>query len=400
MNVSDLEYICESIANVSGIPIRLFASDKLHAAYKIHNLEPDPLIIYQDDMLSNKENMSYHITPYLQYFGMVNYKVFTIIMGPVGQCNLNRQEKDDYAFLLGISYTDFKQLLQVMNAIPAIPLENFLHIILLINFYLNDERLDLSSLPLYDQILTFENHRSMGDIQNNMQDGVASEAKVFHNSLAYEQQMLAYVTAGNVDGLSGFLMKHPPGGVGKVANHYLRQVKNIFITVVTLVTRAAIRGGLLEEEAMSLSDYYIQYCEDLFDTTAISTLQYHMIMDFTNKVNKERNLAPVTPLVKKVIRFIRHNLSNNLSVTLIAEHVHMSRSALSTRFKKEVGMTLSSFIMNERLEKAKSLLHYTDKTLSEISLYLCFSSQSHFQNIFKKECGITPNEFRKSIRDG
>lgn len=364
----------------------------------MRHLKPDPLSIYQDEMLSHHENISYHVTPYLQYFGVINYKKFTIIMGPVGQCHLNRQEEDDYAFLLGISYADFKQLLQSMNAIPVIPLENFLHIILLVNFYLNGERLDLSALPLYDQILQFENQSPLGANDNNMPDRLTSEAKAFHNSLEYEQQMLAYVTDGNVDGLSHFLMKNPPGGVGKVANHYLRQVKNIFVVVVTLVSRAAINGGLMEEEAMSLSDYYIQYCEDLFDTTAIGALQYHMIMDFTSKVKKEKGLTPASPLIKKVIRFVRHNLSSDLSVTLIAEHIHMSRSALSTRFKKEVGITLASFIQNERLEKAKSLLQHTDKSLSEISLFLCFSSQSHFQNVFKKESGMTPNTFRKSMK--
>ncbi|MFD1452663.1 helix-turn-helix domain-containing protein [Oceanobacillus sojae] len=398
MNLSDLEFICESMANVSGFPIRLFDSGRLSSRFKMHNLDPDPLIIYQDEMMSRNENISYHITPYLQYFGVINYKKFTIIIGPVGQCNLNRQEENDYAFLLGISYSDFKKLLQGMNAIPLIPLENFLHILLLVNFYLNDERLDLTDLPLYDQILQFENHHPFEAVQSEIQNEPNSEAKVFHNSLEYEQQMLAYVTDGNVERLSDFLMKNPPHGVGKVANHYLRQVKNIFITVVTLVSRAAIRGGILEEEAMTLSDYYIQYCEDLFDTNTIGALQYHMIMDFTKKVNKEEDLTSVSPLIKKVIRFVRHHLSNTLNVTLIAEHVHMSRSALSTNFKKEVGITLTSFILNERLEKAKSLLHYTDKSLSEISLFLCFSSQSHFQNVFKKEIGITPNEFRKSIR--
>lgn len=309
MNLSDLEYICKSMANVSGIPIRLFTSGRFNSAFKMHKLDPDPLLIYQEEILSHHENISYHITPYLQYFGVVNYKEFTIIMGPVGRCNLNRQEENDYAFLLGISHVDFKQLLQQMNTIPVIPLENFLHILLLVNFYLNDERLDLSALPLYDQILQFDNQNLYEINQNNIQEELPNEAKAFHNSLEYEQQMLSYVKNGNVDGLSVFLMKNPPGGVGKVANHYLRQVKNIFITVVTLVSRAAINGGLLEEDAMTLSDYYIQYCEDLFDTEAISALQYHMIMDFTSKVNKEKGLAPASPLIRKVIRFIKHNLS-------------------------------------------------------------------------------------------
>ena len=79
----------------------------------------------------------------------------------------------------------------------------------------------------------------------------------------------------------------------------------------------------------------------------------------------------------------------------VAEHIGRSRSYLTNKFKKELGFDVSSFIMRCRLEEAKSLLTYSDKTLSEISTYLCFSSQSYFQNIFKKKYGITPLNYRK-----
>ena len=46
------------------------------------------------------------------------------------------------------------------------------------------------------------------------------------------------------------------------------------------------------------------------------------------------------------------------------------------------------------LEEAKSLLTYSDKTLSEISNYLCFSSQAYFQTVFKKKYGLTPKQYR------
>ena len=56
---------------------------------------------------------------------------------------------------------------------------------------------------------------------------------------------------------------------------------------------------------------------------------------------------------------------------------------------------MNEFIMRCKLEEAKSLLTYTDKSISEISSYLCFSSQAYFQNVFKKKYKITPNEYRR-----
>lgn len=398
MKLSDLEYICDCIANVSDIPIRLYEAGLFDSAFRMHHLHPDPFLPYQGELFSKKDNISYYITPYLQYFGIINHAEFTIILGPVGHCNLNRQEEHDYAFLLGISHQEFRLLLKDMNTINTIPLENFLYMLLLINFYLNNERLDLSALPLYDYAQKFSSLDSFVFLEEDGGNEESKEAKTFHNSLDYENQMLAYITAGDIDSLSYFLKKNAHGGVGKVARHYLRQSKNIFITSVTLVSRAAIKGGLPEDEAMSLSDYYIQYCEDLFDTDSISALQYRMVMDFTDRVNKLKDTPLLTPLIQEVLRYIKLNLCNSLDGSVIAKEVHMSRCALCLRFKKEMNESLAGYIQTQRIEKARSLLSYTDKSLSEISSFLCFSSQSHFQNVFKKVTGMTPIKYRKAAK--
>ena len=58
-------------------------------------------------------------------------------------------------------------------------------------------------------------------------------------------------------------------------------------------------------------------------------------------------------------------------------------------------MNIGAFITQSKLREAQSLLKYSDMTIAEISNYLCFSSQSYFQNVFKNECGITPAKYRK-----
>lgn len=73
-----------------------------------------------------------------------------------------------------------------------------------------------------------------------------------------------------------------------------------------------------------------------------------------------------------------------------------SRACLFKRFRHELGCGIGEYIMSCRLREAKALLEYTDKPLGEISAYLCFSSQSHFQNAFKKYCHTTPLTYRKS----
>ena len=78
----------------------------------------------------------------------------------------------------------------------------------------------------------------------------------------------------------------------------------------------------------------------------------------------------------------------------MAQDLFLSRSYLSTKFKKETGMTLSQYIQEQKIEKAKSLLKTTDRSILEIATYLGFSSQGYFQNVFKKLTGMTPKEYR------
>ena len=94
---------------------------------------------------------------------------------------------------------------------------------------------------------------------------------------------------------------------------------------------------------------------------------------------------------------MRKNTNQNITVSDVANHVGFSRSYLSRKFKKDIGFELSMFIKQCKLEEAKDILAYSNKSISEISNYLCFSSQSHFQRDFKNQFGITPQTYRKSI---
>ena len=55
---------------------------------------------------------------------------------------------------------------------------------------------------------------------------------------------------------------------------------------------------------------------------------------------------------------------------------------------------ISAFMMRCKLEEAKSLLMYSQQSITEISNYLCFSSQSYFTSVFRKKYGLTPKEYR------
>ena len=120
----------------------------------------------------------------------------------------------------------------------------------------------------------------------------------------------------------------------------------------------------------------------------------HIVFDFTQRVSELGNDKELSPLISSIVSFIKNNLSMKLEGQIIADQFHISRKTLNMKFKKEMGKTLAGFVSNERLKWAEKLLLYTNATLAEISDYLGYASQSHFQTRFKATKNQTPMEFR------
>ena len=84
------------------------------------------------------------------------------------------------------------------------------------------------------------------------------------------------------------------------------------------------------------------------------------------------------------------NLSSYLSQKLNYEYTH-----LSSLFSSVEGRTIENFFIEQRIEKAKELLVYGQKTLSEIAFELDYSSSAHLSAQFKKITGLTPSYFKE-----
>jgi AraC-like DNA-binding protein len=93
--------------------------------------------------------------------------------------------------------------------------------------------------------------------------------------------------------------------------------------------------------------------------------------------------------------YIYDYLHTKLSLSQLAKAAGLSPSYLSRLFHKETGMTISEYITRKRVEAAENMLKFSDHSCIEISNYLCFSSESHFIQVFKKQTGYTPREYRK-----
>lgn len=101
--------------------------------------------------------------------------------------------------------------------------------------------------------------------------------------------------------------------------------------------------------------------------------------------------------VEKAKTYIITNLSKNLSVSDVADYIHLSPEYFTKLFKKETGQNIKHYIIQTKIEVAKNLLENLNISVSMVALELGYDNFSHFTQIFKKYANATPSEYRKML---
>lgn len=101
--------------------------------------------------------------------------------------------------------------------------------------------------------------------------------------------------------------------------------------------------------------------------------------------------------VKDVIE--KHYMEAEFSLQDAAEEMHLSPQHLSRMFHKEMGITFIDYLTRVRIRKAIGLLYQDDLKMYEIAENVGYATQHYFSNVFKKNMGVSPAEYRKSIKN-
>ncbi|MGL4209024.1 MAG: response regulator transcription factor [Candidatus Adiutrix sp.] len=114
------------------------------------------------------------------------------------------------------------------------------------------------------------------------------------------------------------------------------------------------------------------------------------------KASVEKISSQAHPMVVAVANYVAANLESALNLEDISKAVFVSASHLSRQFKKLKGQTLSEYIANCRVEKAKELLEFSYLSMTEIAGLVGFSNAAYFTSWFKKNTGLPPLRYRKN----
>lgn len=104
------------------------------------------------------------------------------------------------------------------------------------------------------------------------------------------------------------------------------------------------------------------------------------------------------PSLEELKKYMQKNFSYSLTLDFLASQVHLSREHLSRVFKKYTGQTITEYLREIRISRAKQLLHDPKISITDISAYCGYNTIDNFQRAFKKLTGMSPREYRKRFR--
>jgi LacI family transcriptional regulator len=94
------------------------------------------------------------------------------------------------------------------------------------------------------------------------------------------------------------------------------------------------------------------------------------------------------------LAFIRRNACERITVADVVGHLNISRRVVERRFQAFLGRSPNDEIVRVRLERAKQLLTETDLSIAEVSHQIGFASASYLCQVFRRQLGVSPAEFR------
>lgn len=235
------------------------------------------------------------------------------------------------------------------------------------------------------------------------QDNVAHYCEVFTDKRQIDIKKYSYAFA-NIEYWENLIANQNAALVRTQAIDYLKRQKQSGMMTAEFLAKFHqdfIQMFFSAVKSLGLTYHDIFFEEYSFEDyiKAYSSLdKMFELVEFTMQYlqSKAGSSSDMQSSIDKAISYINQNIEQNFSRAQVAEAVFLNPEYLSRLFKKEKGVSLNDFINTRKMEIAQSLLSDTNIPVYLVASKVGYSNFSYFSQVFKKFCGVTPQEYRQS----
>lgn len=218
---------------------------------------------------------------------------------------------------------------------------------------------------------------------------------IIEKRYASENALMDAVRTGNLKKVDAHVGRITAAVFDKRLPDHLRTLKNYCIITNTLLRKSAEQGGVHPVYLDSVSADFAAKIEQIASPAACPTMIGSMARSYCRLV-KNHSAKSYSPAVQKAMICVDTDLAAPLSLRYLADELNINSSYLSSLFKKETGLTVTAYIIRQRINYAKHLLENTRLQIQTVAQYCGLGDVHYFSKLFKKETGMTPRDFRQS----
>ncbi len=235
----------------------------------------------------------------------------------------------------------------------------------------------------YNSVISFESLGAKNEAEQKNHRELLRYKNLLIDALDSEDSMLVKKYSGKI---SELVLKFDSGDL-KLLHRFYTQI---------LFHINDLRQELIHDSdsdlpnSISNIERLVDDCDNIRDLDELLQISLSNILVNMNSLSS-KNLSSHINLA---IEYIEQNFRNNISLTDVAEHIHLSTIHTSRLFKAKTGKKITDYINELRIDAAKKLIDTQEYKICDIASMVGVPDNHYFSKLFKKYTGKTPSEYR------
>lgn len=393
MQTEQLQNLLNAFSDICQLPIHLFIQDRwvfTSGLSESGSLE-NPFICDGSlfEAISAGSSGSLYICPEKKiseiYYGIIRASGSAVcVFGPVSRVPLSSEQIHEY-----IRFHKMKDFFNF--PIPCVPIQKAVSLLSLLSLTILGKS-QKPEIPIFDlkpcpPVNDYEITRHLLSNTNN---------GIMRVPYQLQQQFGEYVKNADWEGLNRLSQNQSIFSISEMSHLPIKQAEYTAVLAISFIRQSAISGGLEPVTAYSKSDLYMQKVSSANTVEGYFSILDTALKDYINSLKLVQQQKSNSFYIQKCKQYIKTHLTQPIGLLDVAEYVGLTPTYTSKLFSKCEHMTFKQYLLKERIQTATYMLKYSEDSIGLISNYLCFCSQSHFSEVFKKYTGLSPSLYREN----